>query len=65
MEFDPFGLCMKDLATRNLLFRCDRLIALGPCTSCGFWLPLLHHRFHYFTTFVLVVVACPDYFHYI
>jgi hypothetical protein len=27
MEFDPFGLSVKDLSTRNVITRCD---SLGP-----------------------------------
>jgi hypothetical protein len=27
MQFDPFGLSMKDLATRNMIFRCN---SFGP-----------------------------------
>lgn len=37
MEFDPFGLSVKDLATRCVL----RRNSSGPCTLCGFLLLLL------------------------
>lgn len=37
MEFDPFGLSVKDLATRCVLRRNNS----GPCTLCGFLLLLL------------------------
>jgi hypothetical protein len=38
MEFDPFGLSMKDLATITLLARCD---SFGPLYTFACLLPLL------------------------
>jgi hypothetical protein len=46
IEFDPFGLTVKDLATRSLLAQCD---SSDPCTSYSCLRPpphillLLHH----------------------
>lgn len=38
MDFYPFDLHMKDLATQSLLARCD---SSRPCTLCGFKLSLI------------------------
>jgi hypothetical protein len=41
MEFDPFGLSVKDLSTWNVITRCN---SSGPSTRCTYpHIPLLHH----------------------
>jgi hypothetical protein len=41
MEFDPYGLSVKDLSSWNVIARCD---SLGPSTRCAYLhVPLLHH----------------------
>ena len=41
IEFDSYGLTVKDLASRRPLLRCD---SPGPITLFGFLLPLLRLR---------------------